>query len=93
MRIYYLPNYFVNYGILNNFFNIPLPHVLFVDAHVFLEVSIAREALLAYLAYKWLLSCMLPLVNSEVHFGVIPLHTALVGTSVFVCHLCRSVLG
>lgn len=93
MAFYYLGCYFVNYGVLYDIFNIPLPHVFFVDTHVLLEVSIAWEALLTNLADEWLLSGMLPLVNGEVHFGVIPFHTALVGTPVFVYHLWRTVLS
>lgn len=93
LRLNYLADYFVNYSILYDFFNISLPHVFFVDTHVFLKVSIAREAFLAYLADEWLIPCMLPLMDSKVHFGVIPLHTALMGASVFVCHLVRSVFS
>ena len=58
-----------------------------MDTKVFFEVAVAWEGLVAHLALKRLLACMLPLVDGQVHLGVIPLLTAVMGTSVFVYHI------
>ena len=47
---------------------------------------------MAYLALKGLLARVLPLMDGQVHFGVIPLRTAFVRTSVFVYHILRTLL-
>ena len=56
-------------------------------SEVFLKISVTGKSLMAYLAFERLLPCMFPLVNDQVHLGVIPLRAAMVRTSVLVYHL------
>lgn len=57
-----------------------------MNSVVLLEISVAGKSLVAYLALEWLLASVLPLVDDQVHFRVIPLWAAMMGTPVLVYH-------